>query len=261
MISEELYKKHHIFIRLTNYIDFYKNLSFSVLKFITQGTKSFINIDSYAYSSIQGTLESIKEILLKGRINDSYSLLRKYYDSIVINIYSILYLKDNFSISNFVVETIDEWVHGNKKLPEYRKMIEYIRSSDRLSKINTLLYKDTTYKDLRRHCNNHLHYNFFYDMLLNDSKIFLKNRLSTLEEFSKDLENLLILHLAYLFYLNDHYMMSSDYLDCLESGITPEDGSQYYVALFIQEVFDSVINKNRPDIADEIISNTVMKLN
>jgi len=62
-------------------IDFYRMLSFSVYPFISMGTRSFCNIDSYVYSSVQGTLDSIKAVLSNGRINDSYSLLRKYYDS------------------------------------------------------------------------------------------------------------------------------------------------------------------------------------
>jgi hypothetical protein len=55
-------------------------------------------------------------------------------------------------------------------------------------------------------------------------------------------------------------MTSSDYVDALDSGTTPEPDSQYFVAPFIQEVFDSVIKKNRNDLATEIKSNTSMQL-
>ena len=68
------------------------------------GTKAILNIDTYIFSSIQGTVDSIKTILTNGRINDSYALLRKYYDSTIINIYSSLYLQDNHSLENFIVE-------------------------------------------------------------------------------------------------------------------------------------------------------------
>src|SRR5258705_747882 len=74
---------------------------------VTQGTiGSVLNIDTYVYSSIRGTLDSIKDILIKGRISDSYALLRKYHESVIINVYSNLYLEDNFSIENFVVEKL-----------------------------------------------------------------------------------------------------------------------------------------------------------
>jgi hypothetical protein len=75
-----------------------------------------------------------------------------------------------------------------------------------------------------------------------------------------DLENIFILHLSYLFYIKDIYMMSSYYVDCLDCGETPEPKSQYFVAPFIQEIFDSVIKKNRMDLAIEIKQKTAMML-
>jgi len=131
----QAYKEHQVFSKLDEMIDFYKSLSFSIFRFMTQGTKAICNIDSYVYSSVQGTLESIKNILRNGRINDSYALLRKYYDSSIINIYSNIYLNDNFSLENFVVEKIDNWLQGKEQLPEYRVMSQYIRKSDRNKKL------------------------------------------------------------------------------------------------------------------------------
>ena len=257
----EVYSEHQVFKQLSEYAEFYDHLSYSVMMWITQGTiDSILNIDTYVYSSIQGTLESIKDILIKGRINDSYALLRKYHDSVIINIYSNLYLDDNFSIENFVVEKINNWLHGKEQLPEYRVMSEYIRKSEKLAEINKLLYKDNRYREIRDRCNDHTHYNFYHNLLLNDAGIYLKNKAGILNRFSKDLENLFILHLTYLFYLKDNYMMSSDYIDSLDLGFTPEEGSQYAVAPFIQEIFDMVIKKNRMDLAIEIKNHSAMKL-
>ena len=260
MIIDNAYKTHQVFKQLSKYAKFYESLSFSIMHFISQGTKSLINIDTYVYSSIQGTLESIKDILIQGRINDSYALLRKYYDVVIINIYSDLYLDDHFNLENFVVDQINNWLQGKKKLPKYRVMSNYIRASSKLTKINNLIYKDGTYKELRDRCNDHMHYNFYYNLLLNDNDIYLRNRIAILDKFSKDLENIFILHLSYLFYLSDHYMMSRDYGDSMDCGLTPEEGSQYYVAPFIQEVFDTVIKKNRLDLATEIKAKTSMLL-
>jgi len=257
---EDTYKEHRVFTLLSEYADFYKSLAFSIFGFVTLGTRAICNIDSYVFSSIQGTLESIKDILIKGRINDSYALLRKYYDSSIINVYTNLYLNDNFSLENFIVEKIDNWIKGKEKLPEYRVMSQYIRKSEKLSEINELLYRDNTYKSIRDRCNDHTHYNFYQNLLYNDSEIHIKNRLESLNIFSQDLENIFILHFSYLFYLNDHYMMSSDYVDSLECGIAPEEGSRYYVAPFIQKIFENVIKKNRMDLAEKLKSNTSMKL-
>jgi hypothetical protein len=260
MVTDKEYKEHRVFSELGRYINFYKNLAMSVFSFSTQGTRAICNIDSYVYSSIRGTLESIRQILKDGRINDAYALLRKYYDSAIMNIYSNLYFQDHFSIDNFIVEKINNWLQGKEPLPEYRVMSNYIRSSDKLTPITDLLYADDRYREARNRCNDHTHYNFFANMLLNDNEIYLENRIEALDSFSEDVRDVFILHLAYVFFLNGHYMMSSDYLDSLECGLTPEPDSQYWVAPFIQEVFDGILTKERPDIAATIRQHSCMTI-
>jgi hypothetical protein len=258
-ISGTEYIEHKVFGQIAGYIDFYNTLSFSIMGWISQGTKG-LNIDTYVYSSIQGTLESIRDILLKGRINDSYTLLRKYYDSTIINVYSNLYLSDHFSIDNFIVTQIENWRKGIEKIPEYRVMSKYIKDSSKLQAITELLNADKKYKKIRDRCNDHTHYNFYHNLLLNDNKIFLQNRLESLDIFSCDLEDIFIQHFAYIFYLNEHYMMSSDYIDSLDLGLTPENDSQNFVAPFVQNIFDKVIKIKRPDLANEIKNKTSMRL-
>jgi len=98
------------------------------------------------------------------------------------------------------------------------------------------------------------------DYAQNNSQIFSEHKLSILNRFAKDIEDIFILHLSYIFYLNDHYLMDSDYIDCLDCGITPEPNSQYWVAPFIQNIFDTVIKENRMDLAIEIKKKTAMAL-
>lgn len=259
------YLEHSVFGQLTEYADFYRSLSESTMGWISQGTNSVINIDTYVFSSIQGTLESINDILFKGRINDAYALLRKYYDATIINLYSNLYLSDNFSVDNFIVEKIDNWVKGKETIPGFETMSGYIIKSDKVSEITKLIYsngafKGSTFEDLRQRCNEHTHYLYYHNLLSNDNELFLQSRLATLDSFSKDLRDIFILHLSYLLYQNDHYMMSSDYVDNLDCGLTPDEDSKYWVAPFIQVIFDKIIKVNRPDIAETIKGKTAMKL-
>lgn len=252
--------KHIIFDELAELVDFYSSLSDITIGFVSQGTKAIFNLDTHVFTSMKGTLDSIREILFKGRINDAYALLRKYYDSTMINVYTNLYLDDHFDIDNFIVEHIDNWRRGTQTIPEYRVISRYIKDSIKLKPITNLLLKDKLYREIRDRCNDHIHYNYYHNLLLNDNEVYLDNRLMALETYSKDLTAVFLQHFAYLFYLNDHYMMSSDYVDSLEVGMIPEEGSQYLVAPFIQETFDKWIKPNRPDIAEEIKSKTSMKL-
>jgi hypothetical protein len=260
MPTDPKYQSHVVFKEIDRYIAFYESLAYSVFQFISLGTRAICNIDSYVFSSIQGTLISIKTILRDGRINDAFTLLRKYYDSAIITVYTNLYLEDHFSIENFVVQQIDNWMNGKDRLPEYRVMSQYIRKSQRVAPITELLFADDRYKRIRDRCNDHTHYNFYRNVLLNDAKIHLPSRRKALDDFAGGLRDVVILHISYLFFAQGHYMASSDYLDSLECGLTPEPDSQYWVAPFIQEMFDDVVVAHRPDIAAKIREHTCMHL-
>lgn len=254
------YKEHPVFDNLQQFEKFYKELAFSIFSFPTQGTTAIANIDTYVYSSIQGTVESMRTILLSGRINDAYTLLRKFHDSVTINIYTNLYLKDHFSLENFQVEKINNWLHNKEKLPEYRQMAEYIKKSPLLKPMSDLLSLEQTYKNIRNRCNDHTHYNFFSYAMLNDNEVHIKDRQKWLDHFYKDSRDIFTLHLGYIFLLNDHYMVSSGYIDALECDMIPEVDSQYWVAPFIQNIFDEILTPHRPDITNTIKANTSMQL-
>jgi hypothetical protein len=118
----------------------------------------------------------------------------------------------------------------------------------------------TRYKTVRDLCNDHTHWNFFNNLLTNNKNIYSKNRIIHLNNFNFCLQELFIQHMAYLFYLNNHYMLSSDYMDYVDCGETPPDEAQYWVAPFIQEMFDKEIKMHRNDIFSEIKNNTKMQL-
>lgn len=254
------YTEHRIFSELEQYADFYDQLSMSVMSFVTMGTNEVLNIDTHSYSSIQGTIESIKAILLNRRINDAFALLRKYHDSVVINVYVDVYLEDHVNLKNFVVETINNWVKGEATLPRYKSMSKYVKDADNLQPITQLLFSDDRYNRIRNRCNDHMHYNFYQYVVLNDSRIHTPHHAKWLDRLSIDLRDLFVLHFAYVFWLHDHYMMSSDYVDALECSMQPEEGSQYWVAPFVQEMFDQVFRPLRPDLYRAIKEATAMQL-
>jgi len=136
------YKNHEVFNRLSEYLEFYNDLSDLIRTRALPGTIAIINFDSYIYTSIKGTIESIKDILIKGRINDAYALLRKYYDLTIINVYSNLFLKEEFSRNNKPVVEINNWLNGSKPIPRYSVMHKYINESSKLKEITKLLQKD-----------------------------------------------------------------------------------------------------------------------
>jgi len=254
------YLEYKIFKEIADYMEFYDFLSFSVSSFVTGGTTAIANLDSHIFSSMQGTLSSINLILKDGRINDCYALLRKYHDSSIISAYESLYLEENFGIDNIIVEKINNWLHGKEKLPMFKTMISYLQGSPKLSHINALLNSDDRYLRIRDRCNNHMHYNFFYYMMINDKELHDNNRIKFLNQLSLDLKDIFIQNFVFIFSIREYYMSSSDYTDYLDAGLKPVEGSQYYVAPIVQKMFDLYIKSSRTDLATTIKNKTCMQL-
>lgn len=264
-VSDPQYLQHPAFLELPRYARFYEQLSDGIFQFASMGTTAICNIDSYVFTAIAGTLHSITAVLRAGRMNDAYSLLRKYHDSIIINVYSNLYLRDHFgtepiTAESIIVRQVNDWLHGKARLPEYRVMSRYIRGSKRFDEMNQLLHSQGLYKAIRERCNDHTHYNYFANVMLNNSEVHLPHRGRVLHAILTDARDLFILHLAYAFSLNDHYMMSGDYMDYVECGEAPPEDCQYWVAPYIQEIFDQVLTVHRPDIAGALKTATRMNL-
>ena len=89
--------------------------------------------------------------------------------------------------------------------------------------------------------------------------IYNSNRIKELDVLYYYTLQLFIFHFAYMYSLNPHYMMSSDYVDALDLGFQPEEGSQYWVAGYVSNVFEKYI-LTRPEIAEYMRTHSGMNL-
>lgn len=251
-----------IIAALDRQILFYSHLSESVMPFATMGTSAFINIDTYVYGSMVSTLKSIRLVFQAGHLGDVFTLLRKYHDAIVLNVYTNVFLSKNRMRTNLHVQEVQDWLRGKSKLKHksFDDMLKYIQNSRELTPLFDLLEVNDSYVETRKRCNDHTHYNAFDILLTNDSAVSVKKRQELVECLLADLKNLFLLHTSMIFYYCDHYMMSSDYLDMLEAGMDLEPEAQYWVAPYVQEVFTEVLEAQRPDVAALIKANTKMQL-
>ncbi|RFZ90283.1 hypothetical protein D0C36_21025 [Mucilaginibacter conchicola] len=259
-VNSKEYQEHSIFEQLEKYSSFYDSFSISIMSFMTLGTKAVLNIDTRVYASMAGSLDSIRLLLQLGRINDAFALQRKFYDSLLMNVYVNLYLDDHHSLKNFIVEKIQNWLQGTEQLPDSRTMINYIKNSPRTSELYLMLHKDKRYIHIRDRANDNTHYNFFRNVMLNDNKVYNEKRIEYLNAMQSDINQLVLMHLSYIFLLNPHYMVSSEQMDCFDLGLEPPENAQYLVANFIQQIFDELVKKYRPDIAEYIKKNSCMLL-
>ena len=105
-----------------------------------------------------------------------------------------------------------------------------------------------------------MHYNYFLTFAYNDASINLPNRAKYLNLINSDLKSIFVLHFVYEFSVCSHYMMSSDYSDHMDVGQTPPINCEYWVAPYIQDVFDKYVKKVNPRLSEEFRNHTSMEL-
>ena len=271
------YDNHKIFSYLKDIMAFYDTLSFSnyrPVEYTSVLSKSkVLHTATYIFRSLAGTIESIYVLLHNGRCNDAMALVRKYCDSIILDIYKTILEKgfrekvlENMSIESIKNNDVTNWIDAEGRLFDeksmkivYGKISEYYPELTRLFKLknsNALFHK---LKDL---CNDNMHNNYLYTMMANDAemiKLRKELRLPMINSVSKSIRFFFSIHFAFIYCGDALYMMSSDYIDNLDCGSQPPKGSERWVAPSVKTAFD-IVKKTVPDVADYLISIDIMDL-
>lgn len=256
-VNSDNYKSHTLFSEIRKYIEFYESLSFLIFGRSPLGVSN-VFFNTYLIGSIQSTLESIEVLLKEKKINDAYALMRKYYDATNLSIYIHLYLEENLSLEKWKVGEVDDWLKGKARLPDGDKIYDYLKKSQRLQPIRQVLQKKN-YMKTRERCNDHMHYNYYFNVMLNNNSVYLE-RISHLNTFSTDLHQIFVRHISYLFLIKDFYMMSTDYTDFMDAGQALPEVIQYLVAPFIQNMFNEIFLPQDNELYNELKKHTSMQL-
>ena len=100
---------------------------------------------------------------------------------------------------------------------------------------------NTYLKKNRELLDDSVHANRYSNILLNCSNVYIEDRMRQLKNADIILNQIILVHMALIFYLNGHYMMASDHIDHLDMGMTPPEGSEYWLANYAQDAFDEFI--------------------
>ena len=244
---------------LGEYAEFYDGLSFGVMSFVPIGTRSVLSLDTYLMGSMASTLRGMAALVTLGNINDAFALARKLYDAALIGTYINLYLQRNAQPGKPLVERIDGWITGAKALPRTGEIAKYVDAAQELNAVRPCL-SELDYVGVRERCNDQTHHNFLDHLILNDGRVRLRSRAEWIRQLGVDTLDIIILHLAYSFCLSGHYMMSSDYMDALEVGMTPEHGSEDWVAPYVQAFLTEQVEPRCPGLIAALRQETGMEL-
>lgn len=233
------YKEHVCFQELEEMKDFYDCVFNRALYFRQFGTKEFINYEAYVFLSMQGTLDSIKQLLLIGRLSDATVLVRKYFDDILAGIYLKITLKDKLDIDkSFFVEEIQKWIDSKHRLSSLKCILQTIKTSDCTKKLYPFFGWNTCLEHNRQILDDCVHANGYSSMLLNCNTIYLDNdRERMLDTLMNILKQLMTIQVAFIFHLSPDYMIASEYIDYKEMNMEPPIDSEFWISRFAYKAY------------------------
>lgn len=274
------FKQHRIHGEMDQSAEFYEILGDLVSGGVSM-TWAFIgNIDTQFFAALSGTIESMKAVLQVGRVADAYTLLRRFREAGLLQLYFMVRIaerKERFAdiswdldgedflaqlereaLDGLWVTEIEDWLTGQARSPAVRCLSKKIKESPACKQLNSL-FDGGLYKQIVDRLNDHVHTNFFLNLRTNDLSASFELQMTMLEMFAHDFRHIVIQHVAYVFSFHGEYMASSDFVDHLELGLEPPIDSQYSVAPFIQKMFDDIVTRYRPDVT-EILKQTLQPM-
>ena len=233
-----------------------------------------VSIDTAMYTSIQGTIESIKFLIYAGRLGDAFALVRKYADAVFVNayLYTLLartedtYLTPEETLEDIALEadihswSCERWVLFYKLDKVYRALMQVDSRLGELLGINQNGMSADT--GSRQHCNDSIHYNSWESFAINDYFYLRMSQkgVELLDELYAIMLDHFILHFSYTYIQRPMLYRSSYYEDCLDCSETPVEDSQYWVDPVFQEIFDKYIKKESGKVADYLVGKKLMDL-
>lgn len=191
-------------------------------------------------TSLELTMGSIISCCESGCIADANALLRKYRD----DIFFYLYIMDYDSMYKLGVNSeglldmekqIDLWLKNNLRNLKINKVLKTIASSPSLTDAVNTYNLEASFDEMGRKLNNHVHSNGYWYYNQNANAYERGALASKMASIADDAKYITVVFLFLLILCSPLSVMSEDYIDALECNKTPPEGSQYWVAPFIQE--------------------------
>lgn len=236
------YFEHQVFSDIESMREFYDDLTMGCFTFIPTGTSAVFNYASYVYSAIEGTLDSMDTLLKKGRINDAYVLVRKMFDDILVEIYIDVVRKEKYDwMEKRIVEDAESWLKGRIRIPKIKLLLKFLQDANCTKDIYPYFGWETYLKNNRELLDDSVHSNRYSRLLLNCSDVAIPDREKHLQNIDIVLKQIFTIHISFIFHLNPEYLMSSDYMDYINTGETPPKGCENWIAPYAQKTFDKYI--------------------
>ena len=190
-------------------------------------------------NSAQATLGNVVECCKCFCLADAYTLLRKYRDDLFFCLYLVTYdttAKLSGSKHTKKMETnIEQWCQDTLSNLNINEVLTTIGTSKWLQEAVRQYDLQKSFARIGGQLNKYVHGNGFSFYNTNAYSFDEKNIEEQLNAIVFMARYITTTFLFLLSLCSSHYIMSTDYIDHLEFGQTPPDGSQYWVAPFVAE--------------------------
>ncbi len=217
-------------------------------------------------TSLELTMGSIISCCENACIADAYTLMRKARDDLFFYLYILVYdslLKSGDKTENLkkMENTITRWCRNELKNFNIGQVLQGIENADYLRSVVEKYNLKKSFDEIGKHLNNYVHGNGhrFYNK---NANIYSHDELAI--EYNNIVKNAKYITIVFLFLLilcAPHLIMSEDYIDYLEFNEMPPEGSQYWVAPFIEKFIKENIALIDTNCLYYLKNNTVMHFN
>ena len=222
-------------------IEFINNLAYlihtngHIILFVINNKKYLLRTE--LLDSAVSTLKTINFCLQECHIGDAYTLIRKYRDDIFLYLYFIECEseKDLFRLEPTLHErNIEKWFRNELDDLHISQITKYILTNKIIEKLVNKFNLKSNWDKISKDLNNYVHTNGqkyarqnyqYKNKKCDDIKI----------EIYHILKFITVVAISIMILIKPQFISSTDYLDSLEVGIVPEEGSQYYIAPFVSD--------------------------
>lgn len=261
----------------------------------SRGQKGVYFLSGENVMSAMNTLVTIDFCCIRGHFSDAFTLARKYRDDLLQYVYLLDVIsqirglsdeelskynvmdvesfvkmleeeikilasgerksKEQKAVEAWFFKELDQDIHTNDRR-EYFDASKYkcnlLKSNDKITFIMDVYLKNI-WKNVDRKLNNYVHGNGINYIFANYVKsIDLQKMINELVEV---MQNITSIFLSVLAMVDATQMHSSDYVDSLEFGEKPIEGSQYWVSPCIVEYMENNFKKIHKDLLQYIEDN------
>lgn len=168
-------------------------------------------------------------------------------------------LGNNSPEYNKIESTICSWLRNELKNFKISQVLQAITKSDHLKEPIIKYDLKSSFNEIGKRLNNYVHGNGYKYYNRNIVSYKDGELIANLKELVESAKYITVVFLFLMILCSPHYAMSTDYVDCLDMNETPPEGSQYWIAPFIQNFIKNNIKLIDSNCLDYLKNNTPMQ--